>query len=88
MKKLTKSILGATCVGLSACSGSVFEGGSDYGRILISADAAGMQAFSDYSNGIIENTKSTPDVKNSYWQHRERETAVKGLKFSVKKGGK
>lgn len=86
MRRITFTLALATA--LSACSGTVFESGSEHGRILISADAAGMQAFSDYSNGLVENAKATPDVKSSYWQHRERETAVKGLRFSVKGGAK
>lgn len=41
------------------------------GRILISADAAGMRAFGDTMNGMITNGKATPDVDTAAWKIRK-----------------
>jgi hypothetical protein len=58
----------------------MFEG-SDNGYLMLNADAEGLRAFNDGMNGLVTNTKSSPDIKSSYWQNREQETAVRGLRF-------
>ncbi|RLC80068.1 MAG: hypothetical protein DRI61_06570 [Chloroflexi bacterium] len=54
---------------------------SDSGFVMIAGDAEGVRAYNDGIVGIITDTKATPDVKSSYWQNREMETSVRGLKF-------
>lgn len=72
----------------SACTGfganQMFTD-SDAGFVMLAGDAEGIRAYNDGINGVITNTKSSPDVKSSYWQNRDQETAVKGLKFRVNK---
>ena len=79
----------------TACSSLVGESlftGEDEGRILISADAEGMKAFGDFSNGLITSGKSSPDVPTSYQTQREHQEEQKtkrklGQMFKKPKGG-
>ena len=79
----------AALLASSGCSGvmshRMFED-SDTGFVLLTGDAEGIRAYNQGLNGLITNTKASPDIKSSYWQVREQETAVRGLKFKrVKK---
>lgn len=66
----------------TACSVTAGEawGAGDRGRILISADSEGMQAFSDLIQGSINNGKASPDQDTSHYQMRREQVRVKALK--------
>ena len=55
--------------------------GSDEGFVMLAGDAEGIRAYNDGLIGHVVEGKTSPDVKSSYWQSRERETAVKVLQF-------
>jgi len=74
-------VLLMSCVGCSSFGAHRMFEDSDAGFVMLAGDAEGIRAYNDGVNGVITNTKSSPDVKSSYWQNREQETAVKGLKF-------
>ena len=40
------------------------------GHIAIVADEAGMRAFSDLQTGLVNEAKTSPDVKGAHYQHR------------------
>jgi len=75
---MTVMIVASGCSALS--SYRMFED-SDQGYVLLTGDAEGIRAYNDGLNGIITNTKTPGEMKSSYWQSREQETAVRGLKF-------
>ena len=81
----------AVVMSQTACASLVGESlftGQDEGRFLLSTDAEGMRAWSDSLNGIITNTKEPEGQKSAHWQLREQETAVKVMRFNVKRGQK
>lgn len=89
---MNKVILPLIAVALStqACSGVVANniGEAEYGRVLISADAQGMAAFGDVMNGLVNNTKTPPEIESSHYQLRKEQVRTRGLRFMKKKGGK
>jgi len=71
---LRKSILLAGIVmGLSACGTMSSHLPTDNGRIIIDADAKGMQAFGDVLNGMVTNGKASPDKDTAHWQLRKKQ---------------
>ena len=66
------------CTGCSGLNRFEMFGEPD---LLLAADAEALEVWNDGVNGIITNTRGNPDQKSSYWQHREKQTAVKGLRF-------
>lgn len=54
---------------------------SETGFVMLAGDAEGVRAYNDGLVGLVEQTKASPDLKTSYWQNREQETAVKTLRF-------
>ena len=55
---------------LSACGHYSNPMPTNNGRILIDADAKGMQAFFDGQNGMITNGKASPDLDTAHWKTR------------------
>lgn len=66
------------CTGITA--NRMFES-SDSGFVMLAGDAEGIRAYNDGLNGLVTNTKSSPDIKSSYWQNRDSETQVRAIKF-------
>jgi hypothetical protein len=54
---------------------------SDDGFVMLAGNSEGIKAYNDGVIGLATEAKASPDVKSSYWQSRERETAVKVLQF-------
>lgn len=82
---LTALALSVSC--LVSCTALDTMATGEEGRIAITADAEGMKAFSDMLAAQAQIAKDSPDKKGSSWQLREQETAIKGLRFTFKKGG-
>ena len=61
-------------------------GDSDRGFVMLAGDAEGIRAYNDGVNGIITNTKSSKDVKSSYWQNRDNETMVRTFRTPYYRG--
>lgn len=68
------AVLGILSVGLTACGAHVQLPTSE-GRILIDADAKGMQAFFDGQNGMITNGKASADKDTAHWATRRAQEA-------------
>jgi len=87
-----KKVIAVTAVVLCAtgCSSvgvhRMFDS-DDNGWVMLSGDAEGVRAYNDGLVGHITEARNNPDVKSAYWQNREKETTVRGLRFQVKKGG-
>jgi hypothetical protein len=78
--------------GTSACAvlGGESVTSGDKGRILISADADGMQAFGDMIQGAITNGKASPDTDTAHYGVRREQVRTKALRYSsfgMKPGG-
>jgi hypothetical protein len=90
-EKVIKIVAGMVLViSQTACASLVGESlftEKEEGRFLLSTDAEGMRAFADGMNGLITTGKSAPNVEDSYWNHRAKETQFKALRFSAKKQG-
>lgn len=80
-------VVATTQTGCAGLMGENMFVGDDEGRFLLSADAAGLRAWNDGLNGIITNTKESPDSKSAHWELREQQTGVRALKFRVRKSG-
>ena len=75
-------IIAALCFGGCTSYGAHrMFGSSDQGFVMLAGDAEGIRAYNDGLVGHIVEGKTSPDVKSSYWQSRERETAVKVIQF-------
>ena len=76
------AVLGILSVSCIACSGQMRLPSSE-GRILIDADAKGMQAFYDGNNGLISNGKASADIESAHWKLRKKqEVEVTKREFS------
>jgi hypothetical protein len=88
--KVKQCILASSFVFATSCTSfgahRMFED-SDAGFVMLAGDAEGIRAYNDGLIGHIEQGKATADKKTAYWQTREQETQVRGLKFRVNKGG-
>jgi hypothetical protein len=75
---------------LSGCAGGLeainpWES-EDKGAILIKADAEGMRAFSDFTNGVITNTKTfEPGGNSAAWQLRHSQEAERTTRRAARK---
>jgi hypothetical protein len=67
-------VLAALAGSLSACGTMSTHLPSDNGRILIDADAKGVQAFLDGFNGAITNGKATADKNTAHWELRKKQS--------------
>jgi hypothetical protein len=56
---------------LSACGAVYAPNPFSKGHIAIMADEAGMRAFSDLQTGLVNEAKTSPDVKGAHYQHRD-----------------
>ena len=82
------ALLMAIVVVMSGCSGvAAWRSFDDEGYAIYGGSETGIQAMNDGSVGLVEQGRADPGMKTGYWQNREKETQVKGLKFSVKKRG-
>jgi hypothetical protein len=92
MQKKIKALVAISLItSQTACSSLVGENlftGEEEGRFLLSADAAGIRAFSDGLNGLVTTGKASPDTKDAYWQRRESGDRVRALKWQFRAGGK
>ena len=70
-------IAASTMTGCTTFGANQMFGDSDRGFVMLAGDAEGIRAYNDGINGVITNTKASPDVKSSYWQNRDRETKVR-----------
>lgn len=70
---------------LTGCAGLMGESmfSSEKGRILISADEAGMRAFSDMYAGAIIEGKGSPDTIGAHTQLRREQEVTTRQKFAV-----
>lgn len=69
-----KTLLIVSTLTLSACGTLYAPNPMQEGNIAIIADAKGMQAFSDLTAGLINESKTSADIKSSYFQHRDLTT--------------
>lgn len=80
----TKMVVIALLLCSSGCTefgaSRMFEN-SDAGFVMLAGDAEGIRAYNDGLVGHITEAKANPEVKSPYWQNRDQETAVKGLRF-------
>lgn len=67
MKKVILFVLPIFC----ACGAIYTPNPLQKGHIAIIADAQGMRAFGDSQIGLINEAKTSPDIKSSYFQHRD-----------------
>lgn len=67
--------LGLVAFYSTGCSGS--RGVVDLGHdgIALIGTAEGMRAFGDMQNGIISNSRISPDKKSAFWEQRNLEAA-------------
>lgn len=94
--KTKQGLLIVICTGAAlsstGCSSLVGEGMfvGDKGRILISADAEGMEAFNDLVVGSITTGKASPDTPVEHYDLRRRQTVGKFTRqsFTRKEGEK
>lgn len=56
---------------LTACGAVYAPNPFAKGHIALMADAAGMKAFSDMQTGLVNEAKTSPDVKGAHYQHRD-----------------
>ena len=86
MKKLIMGmvllIISSSVSGCATLMGESF-GSGDKGRILISADTAGMRAFGDIFTGAITTGKASPDVDTPHHQMRREQEITKRFKYQV-----
>lgn len=71
---------------------SIF-GSQEGGYVSINADAAGMQALSDWNTGLVNESRTPEGTKGSHYQLREAQEQAKTQRFTIKwglanKGGK
>lgn len=84
-KVLLLPVFGLTLATQTACSSLVGESlfvGEDEGRFLISADRAGLEAWSDGMNGILTNGRISPDLESPHWQLRKQQTTARAFRVS------
>ena len=80
-KKLAAAVVAS--MALSSCTSfgaHQMFGDSEQGFVMLAGDAEGIRAYNDGIVGIITDTKSSPDVKSSYWQNRDGETQVRMMR--------
>ena len=56
---------------LSACGIAYSPSPFQKGHIALIGDAAGMRAFSDMQTGLVNEARTSPDVKSAHYQHRD-----------------
>lgn len=87
-----KMLLGAALLSTTGCTTfgvhRMFDN-NDGGFVMLAGDAQGIQAYNDGHVGLVTEARNNPDLKSAYWQNREKETTVRGLRFQRKatKGG-
>ena len=86
MRKVIIAVIAAST--LSSCAGltqhSIF-GSKEGGYVSLNADAAGMQAFSDWNTGVINETRTPEGTKGSYYQLREEQEKQKTFRLKLPK---
>ena len=90
-KKTTLATLLLISVSTTACAGLVGESmftGEEEGRLLLSTDRAGLEAFGDMVTGLVTTGKATPDGDDAHHELRREQNKTKALKFSIRKGVK
>lgn len=93
MNKTLKIIaITVTTMSTTACSGLMTNniGDAENGRILIHADTEGMRAFGDTIVGLVNETKSPPELESAHYKLRKEQVRSRALRFvpAKKKGGK
>ena len=68
---MKKVILSIVSIFFAACGAVYTPNPFQKGHIAVIADAAGMKAFSDMQTGLVNEAKTSPDIKSSYFQHRD-----------------
>ena len=82
------AMLVAIIVVMTGCSGvAAWRTFDDEGYAIYGGSETGIQAMNDGSVGLVEQGRADPGMKTGYWQNREKETTVKGLRFQAKKRG-
>ncbi len=76
-KALSLVALAATC---SACSGQ-YSGNYD---LVLLGNEKGLEKLTDYSVGLVNEGKTSPDVKSAHYGLREQQTGIEGLKLKLK----
>ncbi len=78
---------GLAVLALLCCSGCTAFTASSVGgdeMVMVAGTPEAIRAYNDGYNGLVTNIRGNPDQKSAYWQNRERETEVRGLRFRVK----
>lgn len=86
--KLKTLCLATALLSTNACSMAASPMNGE-GRILISADAQGIRAWSDLLAGTATNAKASSDAATTpYYDLRQQQNAQRFSKFGIKKEGK
>lgn len=77
-KTIYQALLVAIIASTTSCSAIYEQSISKEGRVLLSADEKGMQAFSDMLAGMQTNAKASADVPDTpYYDLRRKQAALK-----------
>ena len=77
---MKKVLFGCILLSCCSCSGlSTLNMGQDH--FVMAGTPEGIRAFNDGQSGLITNAVN-PATKSAYYQLREQETAVKGLRIT------
>lgn len=68
-----------TCCSCTTFGANQMFSDSDRGFVMLAGDAEGIRAYNDGLNGLITNTKASPDIRSSYWQNRDEEVSVRKM---------
>ena len=82
-----KKVILLTLLFNSACASTFFTPYDDAGRLSLSGDEKGLQAFSDMLVGLTNEARTPAGQKGSYYQLREEQVNWKA-KFQTKYGQK
>lgn len=88
MKKKVLLVVGLTSVMCLANCSSRTVLPTEQGRVLIDADAEGMRALSDWTNGLVTTGKARGDARDTpYHEMRREQEKARTLRFQIKRGG-
>ena len=93
MKHVSKLGLITGAVAALVLQGCTFMGGEalstsdEEGRLLLSTDRAGLEAFGDLMTGLVTTGKASPDQDTAHHQLRKEQNQTKAIKltFGAKK---
>lgn len=77
-------IVAAGTTGCSGVTAGLVDSG-EYGYFEMRGDAEGIRAFSDYAQGIIDNTKTPEGQESSHYKMRREQNKYNVVRFRNKK---